>query len=68
VKKIRAKYPPSDPLLRINNLTLFPGEEIPIFDEKILESPQMKKALQEGKIEIIDEGPAQPVTDASSQA
>jgi len=57
VKKIRAKYPPSDPLLVINNLTLPPGQEIPVFDEKILESPEMKKALQEGKIEIIDEKP-----------
>ena len=25
------------------------------FDEKILESPEVKKALQEGKIEIIDD-------------
>lgn len=55
MKKIRAKYSPSDQPLVINNQTLFPGEEFPVFDEKILESPEVKKALQEGKIEIIDD-------------
>jgi hypothetical protein len=55
VKKIRAKYSPSEPILVINNQTLPPGQEIPVFDEKILESPEVKKALQEGKIEIIDD-------------
>lgn len=55
MKKIRAKCPPSDLPLVLNNLTLPPGQEIPVFDEKILESPEAKKALQEGKIEIIDD-------------
>ena len=55
MKKIRAKYSPSDKPLVINNQTLFPGEEFPVFDEKILKSPEVKKALQEGKIEIIDD-------------
>lgn len=61
MKKIRVKMniPPSEIPFIFGDLTLprMPGEEIPIFDEKILESPEVKKALQEGKIEIINEDP-----------
>jgi hypothetical protein len=60
MKKIRAKYPPSEPILVINNMTLPSGQEIPVFDEKILKSSEVKKALQEGKIEIIDDEQTSP--------
>ncbi len=50
MKKIRAKQN-----VVINNMTVSAGQEIPVFDEKILESPEVKQLLQEGKIEIIDD-------------
>jgi hypothetical protein len=58
MKKIRVKNPPPDPanpIVLIGRLTLVPGQETLVFEEKILESPEVKKALQEGKIEIIED-------------
>jgi hypothetical protein len=32
-----------------------PGEQVLIFDERILETPEVKEMLKQGKIEIIDD-------------
>ncbi len=69
MKIIRAKYPPPDPadtIILIGDMTLSdsmilrPGQEVPIIDKEILKRPEVKKYLEEGKIEIIDESSSHP--------
>lgn len=55
MKKIKAKFPASDPPLVFDIYTLLSGEEIRVFDERILKSSDVINALREGKIEIVDE-------------
>lgn len=66
MKKIRATEK-ADPWVAIPNpfstnpsfnsgeMTLMPGEEVEVFNEEILVSPEVKKVLQDCKIEIIDD-------------
>jgi hypothetical protein len=61
VKKIRATekaYPWVTihyPFSNSGEMTLRPGDDVEVINEEILVSPEVEKAKQEGKIEIIGE-------------
>ena len=53
MKKIRVLI---DHVLVLNKMTVSKGQEIPVWNEEILETDEVKNAVQAKQIEIVEDG------------